>query len=128
MKHQKDCGINSNVGIPKIQKDESYCTCNFTPTVDSSVEESQISKLQVQFNLSSAYAFALYKMIQKDRQSLITRIKGEVEGLRNTDMPAKCRLHSEPRGMTANDYDCTDIHIGYQEALSDLLNRIDKIV
>lgn len=114
MKHQKDCGINSNVGIPKIQKDESYCTCNFTPTVDSSVEESQISKLQVQFNLSSAYAFALYKMIQKDRQSLITRIKGEVENSKRF-------------------YIQKSIEGGVVEVIGvispeDLLNRIDKIV
>ena len=25
--HKPDCDINSNVGIPKSQKDESYCTC-----------------------------------------------------------------------------------------------------
>ena len=28
MKHKEYCYINSNVGIPKAQKDESYCRCH----------------------------------------------------------------------------------------------------
>ena len=28
--HKKDCDMYSNVGIPKAQKDESYCTCGVT--------------------------------------------------------------------------------------------------
>ena len=32
IKHDSDCDINSNVGMPKSQKDESYCTCGKTKT------------------------------------------------------------------------------------------------
>lgn len=41
-------------------------------------------------------------------------------------MKAKCKEHSKPRDITANDYDCTDIHIGHHEALADLLSALNK--
>lgn len=46
------------------------------------------------------------------------------ERKRNDD--AKCN-HKEPRGVTANEYDCTDIHIGRAEMLSDLSTYIDSL-
>ena|SRR3990167_3252576 len=38
--------------------------------------------------------------------------------VRNKD--ATCQKHRKPRGITANDYDCSDLHTGYEECLSDV--------
>ena len=55
------------------------------------------------------------------RRELIEKIEEELE--KNDKAPCK-EPHSAPRGETANDYDCRDIHIGRAEALYDLLSLI----
>jgi len=35
--HDSGCDINSNVGIPKAQKDESYCTCGKNLTIKKKI-------------------------------------------------------------------------------------------
>ena len=40
MKHTKECAINSNVGIPANQKDESYCDC-YTPVPASEINRTE---------------------------------------------------------------------------------------
>ena len=47
MKHTKDCNINSNVGIPKVQKDEIYCDCKTSEKVwNDAVYSSYVSKIR----------------------------------------------------------------------------------
>lgn len=35
--------------------------------------------------------------------------------------------HQEPRGVTANEYNCADIHIGRKEGLSDAISALQAL-
>lgn len=39
--HKKDCDMLSNVGIPKSQKDETYCTCRKSTPPTETVSDLQ---------------------------------------------------------------------------------------
>jgi hypothetical protein len=52
-------------------------------------------------------------------------IEAEIEKLEKQNKNVPClEQHKEPRSITANDYDCSDIHIGRAEAFSDLKNTL----
>lgn len=50
-------------------------------------------------------------------------IEQKLKELEKQNHDAKCQW-SKPRGITASDYDCTDLHTGYAEALSDIREDI----
>lgn len=49
------------------------------------------------------------------------RVVETVRTLLKKNMSATCKEHRKPRGIDAQDYICTDLHIGYEEAISDVL-------
>ena len=59
-------------------------------------------------------------IFQDYTKKIVEGIREEVERLRKRNDKSDCR-HREPRGITADDYDCSDIHIGAAEAFSDVL-------
>ncbi len=50
-------------------------------------------------------------------------LKEQIQKLREQNNKGICN-HKKPRGDNASEYDCTDLHIGYDEAISDVLNLL----
>lgn len=83
MKHLKDCDINSNVGIPKVQKDESYCTCGITissinPLVEKLVDWNPPTK-EDRREIEKLYANAIMKVIRFEVRSFINNLNLELD-------------------------------------------------
>lgn len=124
------CPICLNIFCPSKEggkcPEEDDFKASFTPTVDSSVDwekefdEKFYSKYQLndvlipKYEMTNAFLEELKDFIRTNRQSLITRIKGEVE---------KMELEETPDVQGGHFH-----RIGYNKALYDLLTRIDKIV
>ena len=50
--HKLDCDINSNNGIPKAQKDKSYCTCVYS--LARGLDDRAVKKLQDELTKAKA--------------------------------------------------------------------------
>lgn len=62
--------------------------------------------------------------VLKDQREGMVKILKE---LRKQNDRATCQdAHREPRDISASEYDCSDIHIGRSEALSDAIQAINK--
>lgn len=55
-------------------------------------------------------------------------MESNLKNWKERDTPSPCEDHSKPRGVTANPYDCTDLHIGRTEGISDTLNAQKKFI
>lgn len=60
---------------------------------------------------------------ERGREELLDELEKEVKGLIKRNKTAKC-CHRTPREVTANDYNCSDMHLGAAETLSDVLSII----
>lgn len=83
MKHQKNCDVNSNIGIPKIQKDESYCTCGITissinPLVEKLVDWNPPIK-EDRSEIEKLYANAIMNVIRFEIKSFVNNLSLELD-------------------------------------------------
>lgn len=85
-------------------------------------EENDIIPQLLIYDKLSGSRFIDYKKFNERDTRLINfvldLVEKEVEKEKNKKY--KCEIHNKPMGLTANYYDCTDIHIGRAEALSDI--------
>lgn len=69
--------------------------------------------------------YLVESLLAEQKKELLDLVEKEVEKEKNKKY--KCEIHNKPMGLTANYYDCTDIHIGRAEALSDISTIINNL-
>ena len=133
----ENCGFVSSYGRPNYHSFDCSEDSTNTPTVDSSVDcDAKKGLLESLFAIhktgdpdkivKEAFEGCINAFSRYDRTALITRIKGEVEELGTTQI--ELFNGKLPFVIFDGKADESEKIAIYRQALTDLLNRIDKIV
>lgn len=107
----------------------SFNPMNLTKLEESLIEEFRARRTftKVVHSLKGVYEETFVLVDEDWLKSALSRYKEGVVGIvaeiGKKDHDKNCQ-YDTPRGMTANAYDCTDIHIGYKEAVSDIIKAL----
>lgn len=118
-------------GMALLHKQQCGCSCHSAPSDKEAARvivyqiaqhEAEIRKMGFSSSFLEAIENSIVNLLKQDRTHFISReeLKERVEALKHKNLRATCQTKHD------KDFDCGLLHIGYEEACSDLLASLEK--